>query len=188
MPVIKSLYGKYFQKSKSFLYPALGIKKNSKFSPSGTYMAIEGYIGAEDVKFICTFERINSDEYKTFEQNMLLENPLFLEKIDIEEYTIYIYDYTIYQNDWFNFILGKYSKLSQVLKRAIKNYYGDNSSEYKYMDSYLHPQEYYDDYSSLLNVTVEDLKYTGELCDACDIEKETLKIPKEYLEKLKKTI
>ena len=109
--MIKSLYSKYFQKSKSFLYPALGIKKNSEFSPSGTYLAIEDYIGAEDVKFICTFENIDSIEFKSFEQNMLVENPLFIEKIVIENYTVYTFDYNIYQTDWFNFIMGKYSKL-----------------------------------------------------------------------------
>lgn len=186
--MIKSLYSKYFQKSKSFLYPALGIKKNSEFSPSGTYLAIEDYIGAEDVKFICTFENIDSIEFKSFEQNMLVENPLFIEKIVIENYTVYTFDYNIYQTDWFNFIMGKYSKLSNVLKKAIKSYYGDGSSEYKYIDTYLHPKEYFDEYADLLDVNVEALKSIGELCDACDMEKETLKIPKKYLESLKKTV
>jgi hypothetical protein len=189
--MIKSLYGKYFQKSKSFLFPALGIKKNSKFTPSNTYVAVDGYIDAEDVKLICTYDKpeIEDDEdYLVFEQHFLLENPLFLEKIETKEMFVYVFDYQIYTTDWFNFILGKYSKLSSVLKRAIKTYYGDNSAEYRYIDSYLYPEEYYEDYSVLLDVNVDQLKSIGQLCNACDIKKETLKISKEYLESLNKTI
>ena len=185
--MIKSLYGKYFQKSKSFLYPALGIKKSSDFSPSGTYLAIDGYIGPEDVKLICTFDKDDSEEFKDFEKHMLLENPLFLDKVEVKDFTVYIFDYQIYQNDWFNFILGKYSKLSTTIKRAIKQYYGNNSAEYTYIDSYLFPKEYFQDYAGLLDMNVDELKTIGELCDACDIEKETLKIPKKYLATIKKS-
>lgn len=184
--MIKSLYSKYFQKSKSFLYPALGIKKNSEFTPSGTYLAIANYLGPEDVKLVCTFERVDSPEFESFELNMLVENPLFLEKIVIEKYNVYVFDFQIYEKDWFNFIMGKYSKLSGQLKRAIKNYYGYDSAEYAFMDSYLNPKEYFEEYAELLAVSTEDLKKIGELCDACDIEKETLKIPDEVLENLKK--
>ncbi len=184
--MIKSVYSKYFQKSKSFLYPALGTRKTSKFLPSGTYLAIEDYIGADDVKLICTYEKDESDDYKLFEQHFLLENPLFSEKIITKDYYIYVFDYSIYINDWFNFLLGRYSKLSNVLKRAIKQYYGINSAEYAYMDTYLYPEEYFEEYATLLDVDEKDIKSTGELCDPCDIEKETLKIPQEYLESLKK--
>jgi len=186
--MIKRIYSKYFQKSKSFLYPALGIKKNDKFKPTGTYLAIKGLIEPEDVKFICTFENKDTEAFKYFETKMLLENPLFSEKIVMDDYSIYVFDYEIYVNDWFNFILGKYSKLSTVLKRAIKTYYGESSSEYDYMNSYINPKDFYQVYSELLDVDVEHLKSIGELCNACDIEKETLKIPVEYLENLKKSV
>jgi hypothetical protein len=186
--MIKRIYSKYFQKSRSFLYPALGIKKNDKFKPTGTYISIKGLIEPEDVKFICTFDKQESEAFKYFETKMLLENPLFSEKIIVDDYNIYIFDYEIYLNDWFNFILGKYSKLSNVLKKAIKTFYGETSSEYEYMDSYLNPKEYYEIYSEILNVDVELLKLPGELCDPCNLEKETLKISVENLESLKKTI
>ena len=186
--MIKRLYSKYFQKSKSFLYPALGIKKNDKFKPINTYLSIEGLIEPEDVKFICIFENKDTEAFKYFETKMLIENPLFYEKIEMEDYNIYVFDYEIYTNDWFNFILGKYSKLSNVLKRAIKTYYGEGSSEYEIIDSYLYPKEYYTLYSDLLNVDINSIKKIGELCDPCDIKKENLKISIEYLDKLKKTI
>ena len=41
-------------------------------------------------------------------------------------------------------------------------------------------------YAKLLDVSVSTLKELGELCDPCDLEKETLKIPAEELELLKK--
>lgn len=186
--MIKSLYSKYFQKSKSFLYPALGIKKNSKYLPTGTYISVEGYIGAEEVKFVCIFDKTTTDEYLLFETAMLVENPLFLEKHELEDSLVYIFDYSIYKHDWFNFILGKYSKFSNVLKKAIKTYYGDKSSEYQYIDTYLYPEEYFDDYAELLDVDVKSLKTIGELCDSCDMDKENFHFPKEYLENLTKTI
>jgi hypothetical protein len=82
--------------------------------------------------------------------------------------------------------MGKYSKLSNVLKRAIKNYFGPNSSEYKYIDTYLYPEEYYETYATLLNVDIDMIISTKELCNPCDMEKENLKLPKEYLKSLNK--
>jgi hypothetical protein len=182
--MIDKLYGKYFQKSRSFLYPALGIKRTG-VKPSGTYISLEGKVNPEDVKLICTFRNDTSEEFKSFEEQMLLGNPLFVEKIQINDFNIYIFDLEIYQQDYFNFILGKYSKLSIVLKRAIKTFYGEKSAEYKVLDTYLFPEKYFDEYAKLLDVNVEVLKAIGELCNPCDIEKEELKIPVKDFELLK---
>lgn len=182
--MIDKLYGKYFQKSRSFLYPALGIKRTG-IKPSGTYVCIEGRINPEDVKFICTFKEDGSEEFRMFEEQMLIGNPLFVEKIQTKGFNIYVFDLEIYQDDYFYFLLGKYSKLSNVLKRAIKNFYGEKSAEYKVLDTYLFPDKYFEGYAKLLDVDIEILKKTGELCNPCDIEKETLKIPVEDFELLK---
>jgi hypothetical protein len=184
--MIDKLYGKYFQKSKSFLYPALGIKRTSSTMPSGTYVSLNGKIEPEDVKLICTFQQTDSEEFKIFEEQMLLSNPLFVEKISIKDYNLYVFDLEIYQADWYNFIVGKYSKLSAHLKRAIKIYYGEKSTEYKYIETYLYPEKYFETYAKLLDVDVELLVKTGELCNPCDLEKENLKIPVEDLEVLNK--
>lgn len=186
--MISNLYTKYFQKSRSFLYPALGIKRTSHHSPSGTYIALEGLVNPEDLKLICTFKEDESEGFKSFEQQMLLSNPLFSSIVHVEGYRVYLFDFTGYQSDWFNFIMGKYSQFSTPLKKAIKLYYGENSSEYKYMDSYLHPEKYFEVYAKLLSVDTHILKEVGELCDPCDLEKETLKIPVEHLENLKKVL
>jgi hypothetical protein len=104
----------------------------------------------------------------------------------VKEYNLYIFDLEIYQADWFNFILGKYSKLSAHLKRAIKTYYGEKSAEYKYIETYLYPEKYFETYAKLLNINVDILIKGGELCNPSDLEKETLKILVEDLESLNK--
>jgi hypothetical protein len=138
------------------------------------------------MKLVCSFIDDKSEGFKAFEQQMLLSNPLFIEVIPIQGYNLYVFDFQIYKTDWFNFILGKYSKLSSVLKRAIKNYYGDRSSEYKYIETFLFPEKYFSIYAKLLDIDVNVLEKTGELCDACDMNRENLKIPTEELELLKK--
>jgi len=186
--MIESLYTKYFQKSRSFLFPALGIKRTSNFTPAGVYLSIDDSFQPDDVKLICSYKLDNSEGYKKFETQMLISNPLFSHTIITEKYKLYVFDFEIYKADWFNFLLGKYSKLSNVLKRAIKTYYGENSSEYKYIETYLYPEKYFDIYAKMLDVPVSTLKELGELCDPCDLEKETLKITVEDLDMLKKTV
>lgn len=179
-----SIYSKYFQKSRSFLYPILGIKKGSYTTPTGTYIAIQDLIEADETKLICTFKEDDSKEFKNFEEQMLITNPLFDRILEVDGYKLYIFDLKVYESDWFNFLLGKYSRLSSTMKKAIKIFYGEKSAEYKYMDSYLHPEKYFEDYAKILDVKIEDLKRIGELCDPCDLDKETLVI--KNLEVLKK--
>lgn len=186
--MIEKLYGKYFQKSRSFLYPLLGIKRSAAFSPSGTYVSIPGYIGPEDLKLIVSFKTDDSSEFKAFEEEMLLQNPLYESAIKFQDYKLYIFNLETYQKDFMNFLLGKYSLLSVPVKRAIKTYYSEASNEYAYMDTYLNPDKYYTVYSKLLDVSKESLVEVGELCDLCDMEKESLKIPVENMELLTKTI
>ena len=186
--MIESLYRKYFQKSRSFLYPALGIKRTSHHNPVGTYLAVEGLVGAEDMVLACSFKDEDTAGFKAFEEQMLLSNPLYKEVITFPGYKLYLFDYSTYRADWFSFIMGKYSKLSTPLKKTIRSYYGENSPEYKYIDSYLYPDKYFSAYAHLLEVDLELLQQVGELCDPCDMEKETLKIPVELLEKSKKVL
>jgi hypothetical protein len=82
--------------------------------------------------------------------------------------------------------MGRYSQFSPVLKRAIKLYYGEKTAEYKYIETYLYPEKFFDHYAKLLDVDVETLKNLGELCNAFDQEKETLEISLEDLEMLTK--
>jgi hypothetical protein len=181
--MIDKLYNKYFQKSKSFLYPALGIKK-STFGPENTYLSIEGVIPPEDMKLICVFKKSDTEKFKVFEEQQILTNPLYVKKINTESKNIYVFDLYLYKDDWLYFMLGKYSKFSTVLRRAIRMYYGENSGEYKYLHSFLNPEEYFNKYADLLQMDVDVLKNVGELCNPCNKDKETLKISLENLEVL----
>ena len=185
--MIDKLYGKYFQKSKAFLYPMLGIKKTSYMQPVDTYVAFNKEITADEMKLICKFKHNDSEGFKKFEEQMLLTNPLYEKTIVTTEFKLYVFNFEMYKEDWFNFILGKYSKLSNVFKRAIKQYYGESSKEYKYIDTYLYPDKYHTIYATLLNVDLSILKKGYELCDSCDIEKETINIPAEDLVFLEKS-
>jgi hypothetical protein len=174
--MLDKLYGKYFQKSKTFLYPILGIRRMSGFNPDNTYITIQNRIKIEDMKLISTFRKDNSKKYQDFEEQMLLTNPLFDSKMTTKDLNIYIFNLEPYSNDFINFLLGKYSKLSIPFKKAIKSYYGENSPEYKYLDSYLHPDKYFETYSKLLGVNINLLIKTGELCDIYNPNKENLNI------------
>jgi len=178
--MIEKVYGKYFQKSRAFLYPILGIKREKNTTPLQTYISIEGIIDVDDMKIVCIYDNTDSKEFENFE-NEILNNPFFVEKIEIVKTKLYIFNIESYKNDYFNFILGKYSKLSDSLKKAIKKYYGEKSLEYKYIDSYLYPENYFEDYANILGISISSLKKVGELCNSCDIEKETYKISKEEL-------
>ena len=173
------LYGKYFQKSLSFLFPLLGIKKSAKYTPEGTYLCLPGLVQPEDMVLVVVYAKEDSIDYKTFEHAFLLNNSLYKNRYETAEKCIYLFDLTIYQHDWFNFLMGKYSKLSSQVKRSIRLYYGETSVQYEYMESYLFPEKYFDKYAELLNMDVKILKKLGELCDPCDIDKEMLNIPVE---------
>ena len=163
--MIDSLYDKYFQKSRSFLYPLLGIKKNSPFVPLGTYIAVKDAIDPDEMKLICTYSADESPEFVVFENDALISNPLFHNVLKTKDVYIYVFDLKIYQNDWFNFIMGKYSLMTPIAKKAIKIYYGANSDEYEYLDSYLNPSSYYEVYANILGMSAKELKNAGELCD-----------------------
>ena len=50
---LTSIYSKYFQKSKVFIYPLLGIKRGLSVVPKETYISWEGHCKPEDMKLIC---------------------------------------------------------------------------------------------------------------------------------------
>ena len=163
------------------MFPALGIKKLGLFNPAGIYLSIEGKISVEDRKLICAYKIEESEIFKTFEKEVLLSNPLFEYVINTDEFNLYIFNFDKWKNDWKLFLDGKYSKLSKEMKNLIRNYYGQTSSEYQYVESYLYPERYVDNYAKLLNVDVKILKEVGELCDFYNPEKESLSVSEKSL-------
>ena len=135
---LTSLYTRYFQKSKSFLYPLLGIAKGAYAQPMQTYICMKHHSGLEikpkDKKLICLFEDTNSDEFKAFEQAYLVNNPYYLETIPGPMSSkLYIFSLKKHTGDWNKFLKGKYSQFSNLAKVKIKEYYGHHTLEYTYM-------------------------------------------------------
>jgi hypothetical protein len=172
---IKSVYSKYFQKSKVFLYPLLGIKRGSKIIPSETYIAWNNEIKTEDMKLVCLYHPNDTDDYLKYEKEVLLKNTRLYNIKEIDEHNkLFIFDFADIKDDWKNFINGKYSKISENLQNIILEFFEKNSANYIYMKSYLKPDRYFEDYAECLGVESEMLALVGELCGKPDLEKETL--------------
>jgi len=184
MAKIKDLYTAYFQKSKSFLYPALGIKRGVNVTPIETYLGWEDKFHYTDYKLVGLYHLRDDKEFQVFEEKMLLNNPLFDDFIELaDNKALYIFDFTEeYKEDWDNIILGRYSKLSPKLKGEIKKYFETDKKTYTFIESYIYPEKYFGNYAELLITKSserakmeEDLRNVGELCGKPDLDKEILK-------------
>lgn len=183
---LNALYKKYFQKSKIFLYPLLDIKRGSVAVPTETYICWEGNYTTEDMKLVCVYHTKNDPDYIEFEKNILFKHSRLHDYYKIDSSTsIFIFDFSDLDENWVHFIKGEYSKINDVLKRRILNYFNDNSANHIYVKSYLFPEKFYEQYASVLDVSVELIKSVGELCDKPDLEKENLMIEVANLQKLK---
>tara|TARA_R110000822_G_scaffold1267_20_gene5733 strand:- start:4872 stop:5435 length:564 start_codon:yes stop_codon:yes gene_type:complete len=182
---LTTLYSKYFQKSKIFLYPLLEIKRGS-IVPTETYLSWGDSYGAEDMKLVCIYKPEDTDKYNNFEKTVLLKHTRLSDYVKVDsEHTIFTFDFSDYENEWKHFITGKYSKIDDSVKRKILNYFEKHSGNHVYVESYLYPEKYVAKYAELLNVPVELLISVGELCDKPDLEKEKLLIEVADLENLK---
>ena len=179
---IKSLYDRYFQKSKVFLYPLLGIKRGVSTIPSETYLAWDPYYITEDVKLVCLYHP-NNDDYKEYENKVLLKHTRLCDVYEIDKSNkIFIFDFSDLENDWKHFLEGKYSQISKKSKTKILEFFEKNSPNYVYMKSYLYPEKYFDDYAECLDVEVDMLKSVGELCEKPNVKSETLIMKKSNLQ------
>ena len=68
---INALYRNYFQKSKIFVYPLLGIKKGSSVTPVQTYFGWNDYVTPEDMKLVTVFHARTDQDYVDFEKTYL---------------------------------------------------------------------------------------------------------------------
>lgn len=174
--VIDALYVKYFQKSKIFLYPLLGIKRGTSVTPSETYVSWEEkQICAEDKRLICLYPHRTDLEYRNFENSILLTHNRLVDYIKIDsETSAFIFNFEDLSDDWNNFMNGKYSKISEKTKRKILDFFDKRSGNYAYVESYLYPEKHFETYAKILNVDPDLLIGVGELCNVPDLEKEKL--------------
>lgn len=178
---MNEVYADYFQKSKTFIYPVLGIARRSSIQVKGTYISWLDIYTDTDKKLICLYDDVESEAFKAFETKVLLSSPLYHshQKTSNNE-GIYIFDMDIIKKDWAHFLSGSYSKMSKVLKEAILKYYY-KSSEYEHVRSFLYPEEFFNIYASLLNVDEKLLIEVGQLCNKYNRDLENLKISVEHL-------
>jgi hypothetical protein len=173
---LSSIYKRYFQKSKVFLYPLLGIKRGVSVVPVETYICWKGYYSSEDMKLICVYDIRKDDEYKFFEKNTLLSHNRLSDYVKIGSQAVLTFDFSDLSDDWSHFVNGKYSKLSINLKQKILDFFDKYSGNYAYMHSYLIPEKYFSNYAELLGVDAEMLIQVGELCSKPNFDKETLNL------------
>tara|TARA_R110000737_G_C14508963_1_gene473273 strand:+ start:495 stop:1085 length:591 start_codon:yes stop_codon:yes gene_type:complete len=183
---MKQTYKNYFQKSKVFLYPLLEIPKGIKYIPINTHISFLNSTNAlcnynvEKYKFFCLYhtphERQDPHEYKSwkiFEQFYILDHKLYEDNFYIDDrLSLYMFDFSVMKKDIDNFRNGKYSKFSEYTKKRILDFFGNTGTIAEYIESYLYPKHYYELYSELLNVPIEILKETEELCDLPNEKKE----------------
>lgn len=175
--MIKSLYRDYFQKSRIFLYPALEIKRGVSVTPIETYVSWKDHYSPKEAKLCCLYDLRGDVEFSTFERSKLLGNKLFHDFKQVEgNKGVYVFDFTSQQEDWNNFLLGKYSKFSIEYKKKIKNYIGITSANMPYVDSFLNPEAYFNLYADMMDVDEKVLRDVGELCSLPNLELETLNI------------
>ena len=111
---IKSIYTKYFQKSKVFLYPLLGFKRGIKVVPSETYLAWDPYYIPEDMKLVCLYHPKEKDDYKDYEEKVLLKHTRLIDIKEIDDNNkIFVFDFSDLEDNWHHVINGNYSKINE---------------------------------------------------------------------------
>jgi hypothetical protein len=175
---IKKLYNRYFQKSKTFLVPILGIKRDSKYPFLNSYVEWRGKYKIGDQKLILTFEKKYDDpQWDEYLLTKLMGSKMFNEYHELEDDLIAVsFDLHCIEHDYRCFINGTYSLMSRLMKQKIRDYYGVETPEWVYMETFLFPARFTKLYSTLLDVDEEHIKFTGELCDKPNLQLETLKL------------
>ena len=183
---LNALYRKYFQKSKIFMYPLLDIPRGSYTVPTETYVSWGDMYSSEDKKLVCVYKTSSNKAYVNFENNVLMKNTRLCNYIVVDDTTsVFIFDFSDMSDDWSFFIKGKYSMIDDKIKRKILNYFGKSNPNYTYVESYLFPEKYREDYAKMLGVDITLLEEAEELCDKPDMLKEELLIKVTNLENTK---
>ena len=171
------MYRDYFQKSKVFFYPLLGIPKGTKYVPIGTYLAWEDEIDLNDKKFMCVYKQRGGKMFNKFEDKYLLGNSLFDDYQQLDKNVhLYIFDFSKYPHDWEALLKGKYSKFTKRTKDTITKFFGEVGKITQYVESYIYPEYYHEDCANDLNVNLELIQDVWELTDKPNLNKEILKI------------
>ena len=166
---MKQIYKSYFQKSKVFLYPLLGIQKGVRFVPVETYITWNhDLIDSKDV-LVCAYaikdatsdqqELERKKQFNIFVKKHLEKNELYYSRHYTDDLELIVFDLSHFRKDLQKFREGKYSQFSLITKKLIMKFFGDTGTIAEYMESYLYPEKYYEVYSNILNITIEIIYY-----------------------------
>lgn len=186
---LPSLWPKYIQKSRIYFYPLLRIRRGVSVTPINTYMTWENKFSLQDHKFIVVYHLREDKEFKEFEDQKLLNNPLFDTFYELEDDTgAYVFDFSDHRHDYKKIMHGKYSMLSDDYKRTILNFFKNHKKHHAYIESYLYPDKYFDNYAELLITDRVDkyqmkklLESVGELCSLPDFSEEKLMVKEKVI-------
>ncbi len=183
MTMIKALMREYFQKSRVFLFPALSINKENQ--PKRTYLSWpDKGISMDDYKLVCLYHMDDSEDYRRLASNRLVAHAMFeklyqvIEEATGDKYDVFVYNMTRLSKDWNRVLNGKYSTLSNELKKRIVEHYKPYTSSFVRVHSFLYPEKnnYYQDYARLYNVDIGVMVDAVEVTDPPHMERETLNI------------
>lgn len=170
------------------MYPLLEIRRGGSVTPVQTFTSWEGLYKHEDMRLCVLYHLREDQDFKVFEEAKLFGNEHFLEFKHVSESDgVYVFDLSKYKDDWEIFLKGKYSKLSRDTKKKIIAYHGVRTPNYPYVDSFLHPDRYFQLYAELLGEKESLLREVGELCSLPDLEQETLTISVKDLDMSRQT-
>lgn len=175
--MINDLYKTYFQKSRAFIYPLVNISKKAAFSPTMTYFSWKGVHIANEQRLIAIYDvDVTSEKWLNFLHDVLYKNPFFEDYSHTEDHhtAVVVFDMRIRKSSYEAVILGKYSQVPADMRSLILVYYGYNTQEWAYIETFLLPGKYFKQYAKLLDTDVEVLEAVGELCDIPDMTKECL--------------
>lgn len=183
----------YIQKSRIFLLPLLGIKKDRVYKETNTYISANNLISKEyrrgislqDETLIVTYtkdyekrELENASKLKTntpyktwekFETEVLMSNKYFTNFYETDDEYVYIFNMSNWSIDWTHFINGSYSALSSDAKKLILRFRWEFLAEQERTKLYCYLYPYKDEckssFATELGMKVTDLTDIKELCD-----------------------
>ncbi len=174
--IINEIYKKYFQKSKIFMYPLLGIERGNVV-PEEVYSSMSDKYTHQDRKLVLVYDPKIDLKYDKFKEERLLNHKLLHKRYEDQNGNeIFIFDMSSFASDWDLFINGKYSQMSLKVRTQIINFFEKNSGNYIYVHSFLFPENWFKRYAEILDVSEDLLKEVGELCDITNLEKEQLNL------------
>ena len=142
-------------------------------------MSWEGIHSIKDNHIICVYDVPDKilSAYKLFEDQYIRNNKRFKYTIDLENKNkkAIVFDLSKYKNDINRLIKGEYSKISKRTKEIITEFFGEHGTIAEYVESYLFPTYWHEDYAHLLDVSLETIQKVYELCDKPDLDKEDFK-------------